>query len=124
MTDNGDWTLAIDKALQTRLDRASPDDPMDVIVVLDSSAVTTDFQPVDPADIKGGRDRFAREASRTLTGIVDDAARRCRQSAADVEIFDRLASARLRAPAKMVAFLGSHPSVASIRLTSPDTEKN
>jgi len=110
--------MTIEDNLRVQLEQADPGDLIDVIVVLENSAVQSRSGPVDPSNIAAGRMLFAKQADELLKSAINDASRKSGQSCEDLTVFARLASARLTAPAKLVKHLATHPLVASIGLAS------
>jgi hypothetical protein len=108
--------LAIESNLQIQLDQSDPDDLIEVIVILKTSAILSKSGPVDPANLMAGRKRFARTASNLLTDVIEEASRKSGQASTELTIFDHVASARLCAPVELIRHLGRHPAVASIGL--------
>lgn len=108
--------MTIDSNLQIHLDQPDSDDLIDIIVILDASAIHAKSGPVDPSNLRAGRKMFAETACNLLNSAIEDASEKSGQEHAKLTIFDNVASARLLAPAELIRHLGQHPSVASIRL--------
>ena len=98
-----DQALPIDHKLQILLDQASPDDLIDIIFILEASAVKSESLPIDPSDIMAGRKSFAEHAEKMLAEIIREASEHTGKTSADLKIFDHMASARLRASLQRVA---------------------
>ena len=110
--------MAIDNNLQIQLDQSGPDDLIEVILILETSAIISESGSVDPSNIMKGRRIFASTANSMLNNVIRDASRQSGQASTDLTIFDHMASASLSAPAELIRQLGQHPSVASICLAS------
>ena len=71
-----------------------------------------------PSRITAARRRFAVNAKDLLVGVISDVSNQSEKASTDINIFGKLASARLRAPVEMVKYLAAHPLVASVGLIS------
>lgn len=112
--------MAVDPQLLQRLELADYGELLDIIFILDVSAMESTESSHEALSVKEQRKAFAATAKEKIHELIRWASDQSGAEGRNVHVLDYMATARMTAPANLVKCLARHPSVATIGLASAE----